>query len=125
MQEVLQGIHHLHKHEIIHRDIKSDNILLSYDGRVKLTDFGFAANVVGERKRKTFAGELWIYLLEYIYKLAGTPYWMAPEVIKSLRYDKKVDVWSLGIMAVEMQEVRHEPRDTLCCRYSPNYGCQN
>ena len=122
MQEVLQGIHHLHKHEIIHRDIKSDNILLSYDGRVKLTDFGFAANVVGERKRKTFAGELWIYFLENIYAPAGTPYWMAPEVIKSLRYDKKVDVWSLGIMAVEMQEVRHEPRDTLCRRYSPNYG---
>ena len=125
MQEVLQGIHHLHKHEIIHRDIKSDNILLSYDGRVKLTDFGFAANVVGERKRKTFAGELKIYFLENIDALAGTPYWMAPEVIKSLRYDKKVDVWSLGIMAVEMQEVRHEPRDTLCRRYSPNYGCQN
>ena len=125
MQEVLQGIHHLHKHEIIHRDIKSDNILLSYDGRVKLTDFGFAANVVGERKRKTFAGELKIYFLENIYKLVGTPYWMAPEVIKSLRYDKKVDVWSLGIMAVEMQEVRHQTRDTLCCRYSPNYGCQN
>ena len=55
-KEVLQGIDHLHQHEIIHRDIKSDNILLSMDGKIKLTDFGFAANVVGERTRKTFAG---------------------------------------------------------------------
>ena len=111
-KEVLQGIQHLHKHEIIHRDIKSDNILLGMDGRVKITDFGFAANVVGERKRKTFAGVSNIKKLSNItifckndYISKGTPYWMAPEVIKSLKYGKEVDIWSLGIMAVEMQDV--------------------
>ena len=55
-KEVLQGIQFLHKQEIIHRDLKSDVILLGMDGRVKISDFGFSASVSGERKRKTFAG---------------------------------------------------------------------
>ncbi|KAJ8290391.1 hypothetical protein GJAV_G00012250 [Gymnothorax javanicus] len=87
-EAVLQALAYLHSQGVIHRDIKSDSILLTLDGRIKLSDFGFCAQISKDiPKRKS---------------LVGTPYWMAPEVISKTPYSTEVDVWSLGIMVVEM-----------------------
>eukprot|EP01029_Cantina_marsupialis_P012523 TRINITY_DN2766_c0_g1_i2.p1 TRINITY_DN2766_c0_g1~~TRINITY_DN2766_c0_g1_i2.p1 ORF type:complete len:366 (+),score=102.66 TRINITY_DN2766_c0_g1_i2:82-1179(+) len=89
-KESLKALAYVHRRHRLHRDIKSDNILVDYDGQVKIADFGFAVGLtLEETKRKS---------------VVGTPYWMAPELIRGLEYDCKVDTWSLGITAIEMAE---------------------
>jgi len=89
-RETLQGLKYMHSLDRIHRDIKSDNLLLNMKGEIKIADFGYAAQLKGNKEKRT--------------TIVGTPYWMAPELIRGQEYTSKVDVWSLGIMVMEMAE---------------------
>ena len=96
---IVLGLEYLHGvANVCHRDIKGGNVLLTNDGHVKLADFGVSAELTNTlNKRKT---------------VVGSPYWMAPEVIKESHYDGRADVWSLGITAIEMAE-GHPPHSSL------------
>jgi len=88
--ECLSGLKYLHDYNRIHRDIKSDNILISNDGSVKLCDFGYAIQLTLLQNVRT--------------TVVGTPYWMAPEVIRGKSYTTKIDIWSIGIVAMELAQ---------------------
>ena len=89
MEMVLEGLVLIHSKNLIHRDIKGANILLSEDGYAKLGDFGVGVQLMNEKYRQS---------------KKGSPYWMSPQVASNLNYDFKTDIWSLGITCVELVE---------------------
>uniref|UniRef100_A0A8D8QP97 protein kinase C n=1 Tax=Cacopsylla melanoneura TaxID=428564 RepID=A0A8D8QP97_9HEMI len=86
--EIVSGLRFLHKKGIVYRDLKLDNILLDYEGHVRIADFGMC--------------KLQIYLDKTTDTFCGTPDYMAPEIIKGLKYNQCVDWWSFGILLYEM-----------------------
>ncbi|OMJ79906.1 hypothetical protein SteCoe_19994 [Stentor coeruleus] len=92
MKEILKGLDFLHKNGKIHRDIKSENIFVNYEGKVKIGDFGTMAQLTQENMLRT--------------TMAGTPLWLAPEVAMQSKYYTPADIWSLGILAIEIIDGR-------------------
>jgi serine/threonine protein kinase len=88
----LSALRYMHENKGVHRDIKTDNILLSAQGEPKLGDFGVSRQLgAGETRMRT---------------IAGTPYFIAPEILSSDQpgYNTKADIWSVGIAMIEMAE---------------------
>jgi hypothetical protein len=88
--EVLRGLKVMHMLGYMHRDIKSENILVKGTGEIKIADFGFTVQLTKDRPKRS--------------STVGSPYWMAPELIKRKEYDYLVDIWSLGVMLMELME---------------------
>ncbi|MGD0884258.1 MAG: protein kinase [Thermodesulfovibrionales bacterium] len=88
---VCEGLSYMHEHGVIHRDLKPQNIMICYDGTIRIMDFGIAR--AEEGRRITFTG---------FTPAVGTPDFMAPEQVKGKRGDARTDIYSLGAMLYDM-----------------------
>lgn len=98
IEELTSGVQHLHAGHVLHRDLKSANVLLSADDTIKLGDFGVS------RSLSTYT--------HFASTTVGTPHCMAPEVLSSQLYQYPADVWALGVLIFELltlQRPFHEP----------------
>ncbi|KAI0306148.1 hypothetical protein B0F90DRAFT_1814941 [Multifurca ochricompacta] len=86
--KILEGLDYLHRSDVVHCDLKAANILTTKNGNVKLSDFGVSLNLRAMERE--------------IKDVAGTPNWMAPEVIELKGASTKSDIWSLGCTVIEL-----------------------
>ncbi|NWV67731.1 NEK3 kinase, partial [Malurus elegans] len=87
------AVKHIHEKRVLHRDIKSKNVFLTQNGKVKLGDFGSA--------------RLLAHPMSYACTYVGTPYYVPPEIWESLPYNNKSDIWSLGCILYELCTLKH------------------
>lgn len=86
--EVILAIEHLHQNSIIYRDLKPDNILISSDGHVKLTDFGLSKRIGGE--------------FEISNSFCGSKAYMTPEMLENKPHGKSIDWYGVGALLYEL-----------------------
>ncbi|KAJ3344128.1 hypothetical protein HDU93_003291 [Gonapodya sp. JEL0774] len=89
ISDALRGLSYLHSKGIVHHDIKAANILLDGAGVAKIADFGVSETLTGT-------------LAQSKSKVVGSPYWMAPEILVGNTYSASVDVWAIGVTAIEL-----------------------
>lgn len=94
LRETVKAVVYLHDHNVMHRDIKGSNILLTREGEIKLCDFGLSRDIESPMGKRTTC--------------IGSPCWLAPEIVSSGKkgdpYDNRSDVWALGVTAIELAD---------------------
>eukprot|EP00033_Pygsuia_biforma_P003510 GCRY01003841.1.p1 GENE.GCRY01003841.1~~GCRY01003841.1.p1 ORF type:complete len:811 (-),score=244.85 GCRY01003841.1:755-3187(-) len=95
--QILRSLDYLHSVDLVHRDVKAANVLLTKKGRAKLADFGITGGATDGVDGEGGGTES---LMESM----GSPYWMAPEVIANEPYDCNADIWSLGVTIIELAQ---------------------
>jgi len=107
--DIARALAYLHARKCIHRDLKGENLLVTANGRLKITDFGFAriaARTKEESRRLTFC---------------GTDAYMSPEILLGHEFDLPTDIFSFGVILVEIA-ARHLADDTHFARSAPSFG---
>ncbi|CAD8075878.1 unnamed protein product [Paramecium sonneborni] len=109
-QQILSAIQHLHRNNILHRDIKLSNILITDKDQVKLADFTWAKYMING---------------EVSPQLCGTLEYMPPEVTQNRTQSEKLDIWSLGIVLYELLHNKFPQSDNLFMRNDISSECQD
>ncbi|XP_058711294.1 serine/threonine-protein kinase Nek5 [Poecile atricapillus] len=92
--QISLGLKHIHDKKILHRDVKTQNVFLSNNGKVaKLGDFGIARQLNSTT--------------EFAHTCVGTPYYLSPEICENRPYNNKTDIWSLGCVLYELCALKH------------------
>jgi len=87
------GLHYMHTHRVLHRDLKTQNIFLTGNGRLVLGDLGISKVMTGTQ--------------DFARTCIGTPYYMSPEIFRNKPYNHKSDIWALGCVLYEMTTLNH------------------
>ncbi|XP_054900050.1 hormonally up-regulated neu tumor-associated kinase homolog [Poeciliopsis prolifica] len=90
-RQILSAVEHLHKHGIVHRDLKIENFLLDEQNNIKIVDFGLSNTLKPDSLS-----------LELLNTQCGSPAYAAPELLAHQKYGSKVDVWSIGVSMFAM-----------------------
>ena len=90
LYKVAKGLQRMHSKQVLHRDIKGDNVLCNDKGEIKIADLGLSVFLSNEQEYRTTRG--------------GTPNWVSPEIVTGVKYTKPIDIWAFGGFAYELAQ---------------------